>query len=506
MRHLLSTRRWLKALAAAGLLLPLAECSLEQAAYSQQPNLQNRVIRGVADLRERIPDENDRPHYKERWTHRGFEMHSNNMSVIANTNADDARRAMNEATQAWQEAGALSDHFTKLHRNPNFGIGALQVVVDGEPQRTRDQPLTTLNVVGQKCNLVVHVSKGQPMLDQQIQRMREATVLAFFRTTELDLQYPTWVSQGLAGYIAQKGETPETIAAAAPEATTANIGGQQWRGNRLKQDVLKPADDQHQEAIARVRFLLEGNDSEHTPNFFTVLKTSALNMEQKRAGENLVKNRRGETQPQIASSQCDQFFTSLADDYAAWQKDPLARQPLYVVAKDITPELEQLQREMVLVLKLQRRTMPMMKTHFRTKVATYQQAPKFIGEQKTALSVADPRDVYRELTDRSEGPWATRDVDGSLLLSSNTERLDELFGDNGQRFQRVRKDDSWRLGTKLPDGRLMTAWLEENKQNPARPIVKFDFADPTKPTPAKLPNAGQPGAELGLPVAAPPNS
>ncbi|WP_254510748.1 hypothetical protein [Anatilimnocola floriformis] len=500
MRQLLSTRRWLKAVAAAGLLVPLANCTL------QSTTAQDRVYRSTADIRPRIPDENDRPHYKERWTHRGFELHNNNMSVIANTNADDARHAMTEALQAWQEAGALADHFTKVHRNPNFGIGALQIVVDGDPQRARDQPLTTLNVVGLKSNLVVHVGKGQPPLDQQIQRVREATVLALLRTTELDIQYPSWVSQGIASYIAQQGESAETLATAAPEPTTANIGGQQWRGNRLKQDVLKPAEDQHQESIARVRFLLEGNDSEHTPAFFAVLQSSAVSMEHKRAGENMVINRRGELQPQIASPQVDQFFTSLANDYAAWQKEPLARQPLYVAAKDTSPELEQLQREMVLVLKLQRRTSPQLKSNFRTKVVAYQQAPKFVGEQKTTLSVADPRDVYRELTDRAEGPWATRDVDGSLLLSSNTDRLEQLFGDNGQRFKRVRQDDSWRLASKLPDGRMMTAWLEENKQNPSRPNVKFDFIDPTKPTPAKVADGGQPRAELGLPIASPPGN
>jgi hypothetical protein len=220
----------------------------------------------------------------------------------------------------------------------------------------------------------------------------------------------------------------------------------------------------------------------------------------------MVKSRHTEVQPTIATGQVDRFFASLADEYAAWQKDPLVGQPVYVPTKSATPELEQLQQEMALVLKLQRRTMPTMKSNFRTKVVTFQQAPKFIGQQKTAISVADPRDVYRELTDNAEGPWATRDVDGSLLLSSNTERLDELFGDRGQRFQRVRTDDSWRLAARLPDGRLMTAWLEENKELPTRPLVKFDFAAVNRPTPAKLPDGGQPGAELGLPVAVPPGA
>jgi hypothetical protein len=500
MRTLLSKRRWLEVLAAAGLILsPLAAGMLNRVAA------QDRVYRSVVDLRERIPDEHDRPRYKERWTHRGFEIHNDNISVIASTNVQDARRAATEATQAWQEAGALADQFTKVHRKRDFGIGALQIHIDGEPQRDRDRPLTTLNVVGQKSNLVVHVNAGQPTLEQQTQRVREATVLAFLRTAELDLQYPAWVCEGIAGYIAQKGETTESIAQVQPVSTTANIGGKQWRSIRQQQDVLKPDNDEHPEAIARVRFLLEGDDSAHTPDFFAVLQASAQDIARRRAQENLVNTRQGEVQPPIASKQGDQFFTSLSNEYANWQKEPLAGQPVYVAAQDLSPELEQLQREMVLVLKLQRRIMPAMKSNFRTKVAVFQQEPKFVGGTKATVSVADPRDVHRELTDRSNGPWATRDVDGSLLLSSNEQRIDELLGDNGARFTRLRKDDRWVLSSKLPDGRLMTAWLEENKETPSRPTVKFDFLDLTKPTPAKPPaDAGQPQAELGLPVTAPP--
>jgi hypothetical protein len=128
----------------------------------------------------------------------------------------------------------------------------------------------------------------------------------------------------------------------------------------------------------------------------------------------------------------------------------------------------------------------------------FQQEPKFVGGTKATLGVADPRDVYRELTDRSNGPWATRDIDGSLLLSSNEQRLEELFGDNGARFQRLRKDDRWLLAAKLPDGRTMTAWLEDNKESPSRPDVKFDFIDTKQAVPANP----QP-AELGLPMAVP---
>lgn len=496
-QSLLSARSWRDALAAAGLILaPLAGQYFTAEAGAQSP-----VIRSVSDLRDRIPDENDRPRYKERWTHRGYEVVNDQIYVVATTNIEDARRAANEATQAWQEAGQLADHFTQVHKKKDFGIGALQVFVDGAPQRERDKPLTTLNVVGQKCNLVVHVNPGAPSLEQQAPRVREATVLAFLRTAELDLQYPAWVCEGIAGYIAEKGQTEEAIEQIQPQRTTANIGGKQWRSVRMQQDVLKPDADEHKDSVARVRFLLEGNDSAHTPEFFAMLRASSQDVAQNRAQENVVKTRRGEVQPPIASGRGDQFFVSLENDYAKWQQEPLAGQPSYRPAEGISPETEQLQREMALVLKLQKRFSAVTKATQRTKVVTYKKETTYIGgAQKVALGVADPRDVYNDLT-RSEEPWATRDADGSLLLSTNTRRLEELFGDDGRRFTRIRRGEKWVLSFKLDNKQAMIAWLEENPESPARPEVKFDTIDLTRPTPAKLPE--QPKAELGPPVSVP---
>jgi hypothetical protein len=463
---------------------------------------QGPVIRSVSDWRERIPDENDRPHYKERWTHRGFEVVNDHITVVATTNINDARRAAAEATQAWQEVGQLADHFTQVHKNKDFGIGALQVYIDGEPQRDRDQPLTTLNVVGQKSNVVMHVNPGQPTLEQQAPRLREATVLAFLRTAELDLQYPAWVCEGIAGYLAEKGETTEAIEQIRPQRTTANIGGKQWRSVRMQQDVLTPDKDEHKDAVARIKFLLEGDDSAHTPEFFAALRASAQDVGQRRSKENLVNTRRGEVQPPIASGRSDQLFVSLEKSYAKWQEEPLAGQPLYRPTPGLSPELEQLQREMALVLKLQKRFNTVSKPSQRTKVVAFKKETTYYGgTTKVSLGIVDPRDVYFALM-RSDEPWATRDVDGGLLLSTNTRRIDELFGDDGRRFTRIRRGEKWVLSNQLTNKQTLIAWLEENPESPSRPEVKFDIIDPTKPTPAKLP-VDQPKAELGPPVNVP---
>lgn len=494
---LLSARTWRDALATASLVLaPLAGLYCVDEAAAQRP-----VIRSVADWRERIPDELDRPRYKERWTHRGFEVVNDHIYVVATTSIDDARRAAAEATQAWQEVGQLADHFTQVHKQRDFGIGALQVFVDGEPQRDRDKPLTTLNVVGQKSNLVVHVDPSSPSLERQAPRVREAAALAFLRTAELDLQYPAWVCEGIAGYVAEKGQTETAIEQIQPQRTTANIGGKQWRSVRMQQDVLTPDKNEHKDAVARVRFLLEGDDSAHTPAFFATLRASSQDVGQNRMKENLVNKRQGEVQPPIASGRSDQLFVSLEQNYAKWQADPLAGQPLVRPIDRISPELEVMRQEMALVLKLQKRFSGVTKATQRTKVVTYKKDTTYIGGvSKVALGVADPRDVYRDLMNRDE-PWATRDADGSLLLSTNTRRLEELFGDDGRRFTRLRRGEKWVLSLKLDDKQAMIAWLEENPESPSRPEVKYDIIDTTKPTPAKPPE--QPKAELGPPVSVP---
>ncbi|WP_425617786.1 hypothetical protein NA78x_001475 [Anatilimnocola sp. NA78] len=503
MRHfrLLSLRYWQATAAARGLLLlPLA--GLMAPAHSMA---QEQVYRSVADLRERMPDNHHLPRYNEKWTHRGVEIITNQISVIAKTNkVEDARSASEAATQAWKEAGDLADQFTMVHRHQEFGIGALQVVIDDQPLRDRDQPNTALNVVGQKSQVVIYVNPAEPSLERQMTRLKEASVLAFLRTTELDVQYPNWVTEGIAGYVAQQGATAETLAQAAPKPTTANIGGQQWRSIRAQQDVLQQPANEHADAVERVKFLLEGDDSSHAPAFFAMLRASAQDVANRRAGEKLVKPGQGQVQPSFASDFGDRLFASLENEFVNWQKEPLAGQPIYRPAKNTPAELQFLQREMMLVLKLMRRQATPTKSSVQTKVVMFKKDPTVPKADKSqlALELADPKRAFEEMLDGNQEPWATRDIDGSLLLSSNLPRLTQLFGDDGRRFQRVRQDDRWVLMVKLDQGRTMTAWLEESDETPLRPEARFEIQAPIKAAPYSPEKAkpAEPQAELGTPV------
>lgn len=474
-------RRFHLASAASGLLLsPLAAWLSPAATAQDQLPARERVYRSVADWRERIPDELDRPNYKERLTHRGYEVVNDNITVIAGTSLEDARRAAAEATRAWTEAGDLADHFTRVHRNPNFGIGALQVHIDVEPQRDRDAPLTTLNVVGQKSQVVLYTNPGQPQLEQQFTRLREATVLAFLRTTELDVQYPAWVSQGMAGYLAEQGETAVSLAEAAPKPTTNNIGGQQWREIRKTQDVLTPVENERAAAVDRVRFMLEGDDSEHAVAFFSMLKASAREVAARRAGEKLVKTTGGEVQPSFASEQADVQISRLERNFARWQQHPLAGQPVYRPAKGISPEQDALQLEMVLVLKLERRFTSSGHVPAKMKIVSFKKDEAALAVQSKAApsGLTDPRQLYHELLDGDHGAWATRDVDGSLLMSTNTRRLEALLGEGGSRFQRLKHGDRWVLAAPLGRGEFLTAWLNDNPADATRPEARFEVIDP----------------------------
>src|SRR4051812_3239773 len=77
---------------AFGLLAALAASAL-----GQEPS----QARSVTDVRPRIPDEHDRPYFRETQSHRGWEIREPQFTVFAATSADDARWAADHVTSAW---------------------------------------------------------------------------------------------------------------------------------------------------------------------------------------------------------------------------------------------------------------------------------------------------------------------------------------------------------------------------------------------------------------------
>ena len=152
--------------------------------------------------------------------------------------AEDAREAATHVSQAWNEAAGIAGRWTDVPSNPDFGLSALQVVIDNEPIRDRDAPQTTVNVVGIRTQVQINVAPGQPTLKQQLLRVRKGAAFAAMHATGLDAAAPPWVVAGIAAHAGRTGLTPEEVKQYSGPATSVHFGGQQWRFERSAEDSL----------------------------------------------------------------------------------------------------------------------------------------------------------------------------------------------------------------------------------------------------------------------------
>src|SRR6267142_3121243 len=209
-----------RGLLAIGLLAALASSVLAQHAPSQ--------YRSLTDVRPRIPDEHDRPYFRETQSHRGWEVREPQFTVFAATRQDDARWAAGHVAQAWRQAAALADRWTQVHHDPDFGLSALQVAINSEPLRDRYVPLTTLTGVSIRTHVTINVAPGQPNLQQQVARLREGAAFAMLHAAGLDSVAPPWVVEGMAAVAGRTGLTEEELRPNSIVEQADRFGGQQW--------------------------------------------------------------------------------------------------------------------------------------------------------------------------------------------------------------------------------------------------------------------------------------
>src|SRR5688572_30816215 len=77
-------------------------------------------LRSVSDVRPRIPDEHDRPYFREAQSHRGWEIREPQSTVFAATSVQDAREAAGHVSQAWNDAAGIARRWTDVPSNPDF--------------------------------------------------------------------------------------------------------------------------------------------------------------------------------------------------------------------------------------------------------------------------------------------------------------------------------------------------------------------------------------------------
>jgi hypothetical protein len=437
------------------------------------------AFRSVKDVRPRIPDELDRPVRRNTSSHRGWEIREDQFTIAANTSEGDAEWAAREVTKVRGQMFDLADRFTSVHRTADFGLNSLQVVIDGEPPRERDAPLTTVNVVGIQTQVLLNVSPGQPPLTKQLLRLREAAGFAVLHAAELDGTLPPWVVTGLASHVALLGQLENAPTPDEFSPRGVPLGGEQWRFNRATQDRLTSQPQQLSQAAEQVGFLLTGNDAEFAPQFLAGIRAANDEGRSNALASGAIKFRRGEERQAIGSESLDRLIPEHRADYEAWKKDPLVGQPVFEPEKGISNELLAAQQEMLTVLKLWRRMSATSAPSTGVKVATFDRetGKSVVGAPIPAEPLSIPK-LLQRLRNPRQPVMATLGADGSLLLSSDRKQIDDLFGWNGERYQVARDGDVWVLVTQLADGRTLQGQLANNPERPARPNAEFRVVEP----------------------------
>ncbi len=414
---------------------------------------QESAFRGSGQRRVWPADERQQPRRSLRATHRGFEVSTGPIVVISTTSPEDARQAAEQANQAWDDVAQLADRFTSVHRQMNFGGGAVQVVLDRDRSRRRDEPGQSLAAVGAVTEIAVSLAPGQAELAQQHGQLRHNVASAFFHAAGLDQQLPEWVCQGLAAYVGNH-TADESATVSAPEAAAAG-----------------------DEAAGLVQFLMEGNDGRRAGPFFELLREQLATAHSDRDA-----NSRRNKNPLAVVSPDNQplnaFVSELADELARWKDDPQIGQPLHPV--DETDEaVRQAQQEMLFVLKLADRFAIAETGGIRTTITTFDKGR--VATVLHAATAAKPptlRSLLERITADDQPAWATVGPDGKLIWSSDEEQLRKLMGVDENRYQHAWQENRWVLQSRLADGRTLSGSLERNPEHPGRPLAKFDVALP----------------------------
>jgi hypothetical protein len=297
-------------------------------------------------------------------------------------------------------------------------------------------------------------------------------------TVGLDSAVPPWVVQGLAANVAEQGLDETETLTAKDVQQPGHIGGEQWRYIRSGQDVLDYPQLDAGDAAEKVKFLLEGNDGRHAPALLAEIRTAWDTARQDAAAGEQFRNQPESPRLPPANTPIDRLIAGHQAEYETWRKEPLIGQPIFDANERLEPALLAAQREMLVLLKLHRKlAIASAGSGPRSRVTSFD---RNLGRQ-VVISSAKPAapasfdEFVQRLTDPNAQPIATLDVDGSLLLSGDSPRLEELLVPAGE-YSLAWRGDQIVLVRQLANGPVLQGWLESNPNQPTRPLAKFALA------------------------------
>lgn len=450
-----------------GLFSPVSACADEP------------TYRSLRDARPRVPDELDRPRRAHRVSHRGWEVRSAHFVVVATTGPTQAEMVSRQLEETWRRFGHLADTWTDVHRQPNFAIGAVGVLIDDAAVNSRQRPDSGPRALNHGANIYINLASGEPTLDDQLPRIRSEAVRAFLRVTGQDAVLPDWVVDGLAVHFARRDPTPSmSVREQTPANGTVGATALPRAGQRLTQRIAAdrmetPAP--HDTDPLSVRFLLEADDAHYAPAFLAALAESARHdlPVHPEVGRRVGRGKSTRGLPKRGRWQIARL-TGGADyrrEFEKWQSDPLAGRPIFEPAEIDGPRLLAQAQRMTLVLKLARR-FDVQAASSRGTAIDLPRSPQTDESFERSGRALDLQGLYRRLTDPAAEPWATIDVDGTLLWSGNRARIDEIFRAADVRYTTHLRRGQSVLEARLETGERLEAWLEPNDENPTRPIAR----------------------------------
>lgn len=469
--------------------LVLLASPLVASAWLPAATAQDRFIRSVADQLPRPSDELARPRQVERNSHRGWELSNAHINVVSLGSPEQATFAMQEARAAWAQMSELADYLSVRHRNPDFGLGAVQVVINRDPPKTRNQSNVLAQVVGTQISIELY-PQNEAQLQDLRQPLRAAVAASLLRTAEIDRHIPAWMTEGLALYaasqsLADEGVTLEEIAKSSATMPAGGIGLFEWRGKRSAPDKLEPALDvaavSTSQAAKQMQFVLSAEDGKHAAQFLQILRQVIDNGNRTALSDRPVRTRPEQIPDPVVPQAVSDYLTTVRDIYPRWQEDPLIGIPR--LAGELSPddEVAAKQQQLLFLLKLARRLQSSTPAKSSIKVTEFnrdERSANAVPTRRGAVtipSIATTADLLEQL-DRHYGnsPYSTLAPNGHLVIS-NYQRadLEALIAIENRDIRFTQENNTLKVSIPLSDRESLVAWLEEDAKNPDRPIAKF---------------------------------
>jgi hypothetical protein len=414
--------------------------------------------------------------------------------VFSTVSPDQAAWAARELERTWSDIGRLADQWTEVHRKATFGIGAVGVTITNKKGMVRPwaEPAPGPTKTTDGANIFVDLSGEGETLQHRLPQLRRESFLAFLRVAQQDCAIPDWVQVGLAEYVS--GLPPPSTSLTrlqSPRPATGNPTGL-W-AQRVVADRMAPLTEDRAAAALWVRYLLEGNDAQNAPEFFASLATTVGQQRQDpyspNPGVGAMARFRTAGRP-TGHGPLDGLVAqaSAGGGPDAWLANREVGQP---IIRPLPPDLklEPLHREMTWLLKLVRRFPAVESSEIRPRVvARGVDRSDALLAPRPGPQPLDLLALQRRLTNPAQRPWATLDPDGRLLLSSDRQQLGTLLAGIDRRYRTSIRDGHGMLEATQSDGSVVEAWLEENPDNPRRPVVYVKSKSYNPPRPNVVPS------------------